>query len=180
VTLQLVPGSHRAELKLEGYDPVSLAGELARSERVEQVVQLQRRPPEVHSPVADSALQPAAAAAAAPSVEHKEASPPTAAIVATATLGAVGLITGTTLGIMALHARSDYDRHPTKAKADRGERLALFADVGFGVGAMALITTAVLVLTRDDGTTEAKPQAGLSLTPHISATGAAATAELRF
>ena len=56
--------------------------------------------------------------------------------------------------IEVLAERSDYDANPTDESADRGERLALFADVAFGVGAMALITGAVLYLTDDSGEPE--------------------------
>jgi hypothetical protein len=86
------------------------------------------------------------------------------------------------LGIMALSERSDYDKNPTEAGADRGERLALFADVGFGVGAMALVTTAVLLLTHDDvkSADEAPSTARLQLIPSVTARGASATAKVRF
>jgi hypothetical protein len=76
---------------------------------------------------------------------------PTAALWVTSIVGAAGLVTGTVLGFMVLAERSDYDAMPTAKTADRGERLALFADVSFGVGAMALITGAVLYLTDDSG-----------------------------
>jgi len=39
---------------------------------------------------------------------------------------------------------------PQKKTADRGERLALFADVAFGVGAAAIVTGVVLWLTQGD------------------------------
>lgn len=76
--------------------------------------------------------------------------PPTEALWITSIVGATGLITGTVLGFMALAERSDYDANPTADSADRGERLALFADVAFGVGAMGALTAIVLYVTSDD------------------------------
>jgi hypothetical protein len=91
------------------------------------------------------------------------------------------LIAGTALGILALNARSEYNAGPTSARADTGERLALFSDVGFGIGAMALVTTAVLLLTHDDSSSEAAPQtASLQIIPAVTPSGASATAKLRF
>jgi len=182
-TFALVAGTHRAELMLEGHVAAEVSRQLAPSERVDQVVQLMARPPEQPVPPPQEA---ATTAATSKPESASNGSSPTAAIITTAAIGAVGLIAGTTLGIMALNARSDYNRAPTESKADRGERLALFSDVGFGMGAMALITTGVLLLTRDDAAPapakdkEAARAARWSLTPQVSANGAAATAELRF
>jgi hypothetical protein len=103
-------------------------------------------------------------------------------------VGAAGLVTGTVLGFMVLAERSDFDASPSEASADRGERLALFADVAFGVGAMALITGAVLYLTDDSSepaereTTTARlrarapGQAQLRLRPREHAAASAAPA----
>ena len=63
--------------------------------------------------------------------------------------------------------------------ADDGERLALFADVGFGVGAIALITCAVLYMTDGDVESE-QASAGLYITPAVSATEAGVSARLSF
>ena len=73
------------------------------------------------------------------------------AIWITSIVGATGIVAGTVLGFMALSERSDYDANPTAESADRGERLALFADVAFGVGAMGALTALVLYVTSDDG-----------------------------
>jgi hypothetical protein len=91
-------------------------------------------------------------------------------------------VAGTVLGILALSERADYDKHPTEAGADRGERLALFADVGFGVGAMALVTTAVLLLTHDDvkEPEQDKQTSRFEVIPSVTARGASATAKVRF
>jgi tetratricopeptide (TPR) repeat protein len=110
---------------------------------------------------------------------------PTTALWITGIVGAAGLVTGTVLGFMVLAERSDYDAHPTKARADRGERLALFTDVAFGVGAMALVTTAVLYLTAGEPGAPTDPQqnadhARIQLMPVATAHGAGLTAGGRF
>jgi hypothetical protein len=107
---------------------------------------------------------------------------PRAAIIVTASLGAAGVVAGTVLGIFALKERGDFNANPSTAGADRGERLALFSDVGFGIGAMSLITTAVLLFTHDDSHPSDAPKEGarLELTPSFTARGASATAKVRF
>ncbi|HKU41039.1 MAG TPA: hypothetical protein VJR89_22910, partial [Polyangiales bacterium] len=123
----------------------------------------------------------APAAATAPPPEPSE--PPTAAIWITASLGAAGLITGSVLGVLALQAESDFNAKPSEELADKGERLALFADVGFGIGVMALATTAVLLFTHDapGASGELPPEAArLELIPRVAPTGASATARVRF
>jgi hypothetical protein len=74
---------------------------------------------------------------------------------------------------------------PTDARADRGERLALFSDVGFGVGAMSLITTAVLLFTHDpprpnNDSADHSDSARFELTPSFTARSASASAKVRF
>lgn len=91
-------------------------------------------------------------------------------------VGVLAVGTGTVLGVMALGDKNEFDKNPTKKTADRGERLALFADVAFGVGAAAIVTGVVLWLTQDSGNGEQKAasasifsqKASLSVTPVIS------------
>jgi hypothetical protein len=59
-------------------------------------------------------------------------------------IGAAGLVAGTVLGFLALGEQSDFDNMPSERTADRGERYALFADVGFGVAAVGFLTALVL------------------------------------
>jgi tetratricopeptide (TPR) repeat protein len=118
--------------------------------------------------------------------EPAKAGPPTTALWVTGGIGAAGLITGTVLGFLALKEHSDFESRPTTASADRGERLALFADVGFGVGAMAIVTAAVLYLTYDDAPADAEVDSGsaahrrLALVTAVSPSSVAAGARLRF
>lgn len=171
--MKLSPGSHQISAVMTGYESDAVAVQVSAGVNMEQTLAL-RAPP------------PPPPAAALPPPEQKpleKAQPPTAALVVTGSLGAAGLIAGTVLGILALSERSDYNKNPTEAGADRGERLALFADVGFGVGAMALVTTAVLLLTHDDvkAPEQATQQTSrLELIPSVTPRGASATAKVRF
>ena len=107
--------------------------------------------------------------------------PSTAALWITGVVGAAGLVGGTVLGFMALAESSDFDADPTAASADRGERLALFADVAFGVGAMALITGIVLYVTDGEPVGgESDQTAGLQLMPGVAPDGASLTTRLSF
>ena len=175
-------GDHTIVLSLSGYESVTetIAARIGARHELQVV------------------LHAAVVAAPPPAPEVVKVNPgsgkPTTALWITGILGATGLVTGTVLGFMVLAERSDYDAHPTKATADRGERLALFTDVAFGVGTMALITSAVLYLTADEASdsgtapalrggasTPPAPQAArLHLLPVATAHGAALTASGRF
>jgi tetratricopeptide (TPR) repeat protein len=177
VTLEVRPGNHRVSLVLTGYDTERLALTLAPSAREQRAAVLKASPALLASQAAAAAAPPSTDAAPAVPVES-----PRAAIVVTASLGAAGVVAGTVLGIFALKERGDFNANPSTAGADRGERLALFSDVGFGIGAMSLITTAVLLFTHDDSHPSDAPKEGarLELTPSFTARGASATAKVRF
>jgi tetratricopeptide (TPR) repeat protein len=183
--LDVSPGDHQLQAALPGYESKSLPIHVAAGARVEQALELHAPPP-----------PPSAAVAAPPVALETPAAPPpevpTTALWVTGSIGAAGLIAGTVLGFLALKEHSDYDSNPSEAAANRGERLALFADVGFGVGAMAVATAAVLYLTHDEVAASA-PEASarkrvapalaagqLQFVPRLSANSASATARIRF
>jgi hypothetical protein len=97
--------------------------------------------------------------------------------VATGVAGA-GLLTGAILGGMALKVKGDFDAKPSETTADKGERLALFADVGFGIAAAAGITAIVLFVTRDKD--EDKSQQTWSLKPNLAKSNLGLTGRLHF
>lgn len=182
--LELTPGKHTLKYALPGYATSSELLEVDPGARydLEIVLHPAPPPPEAPAPVAVTAPPPPAAEPISPAV-----------LWVTGGIGAAGIVTGTVLGVLALKAKSDYDGGPSESRADHGERLALFADVGFGVGIMALATTAVLLFTHDEpsatpadeapaATTSraAAPRASLEVTPQFSPTTAAATARVRF
>jgi tetratricopeptide (TPR) repeat protein len=170
--IQVPRGDHAVELALVGYQKAAVPVTARIGARHELHVSLQ---PVAPAPVAPEPL-------AATNVQDDPGSPTTALWI-TGVVGAAGLVTGTVLGFMVLAERSDFDAEPTTESADRGERLALFTDVAFGVGAMALLTGAVIYLTADEGgegaTTE-QDAARLQLTPLASPHGAGVMARTRF
>jgi hypothetical protein len=183
--LELTPGKHTLKYALPGYASSSELLEVDPGARYDLEIVLHPAPPPAEAP------PPVAAAVTAPPPAAEPISP--AALWITGGIGAAGIVTGTVLGFLALKAKSDFDSAPSESRADRGERLALFADVGFGVGIMALATTAVLLFTHDepsatpaaetpDATSarRAAPRASLEVTPQFSPTTASATARVRF
>lgn len=177
---EVAPGDHQLQATLPGYegDPISIHA--AAGSRLDQQLVLRVLPPPPAASAPAVALQPA---------RPLPVEAPAAALWVTGSLGAAGLIAGTVLGFLALKAHSDFDSKPTEAAADRGERLALFSDVGFGVGAMAAITAAVLYLTHDEVPAPAPAQArrrpptlasSVEFLPKLSASSASASARIRF
>jgi hypothetical protein len=171
VALEVRPGAHRVSLVLNGYETERLSLDLTPSGSEERAVTLKAMPA---PPLVETAPLPPLQPEPPPLLTPE---PPRAAIAVTASLGAAGVIAGTVLGIFALKERSDYNTNPTEAGADRGERLALFSDVGFGIGAMSLITTAVLLFTHDPPRAEER---AFELVPSFTARSAAASAKVRF
>ncbi|MDH3201235.1 MAG: PEGA domain-containing protein [Myxococcales bacterium] len=62
-------------------------------------------------------------------------------------VAAAALLTGTVLGFTAFKQEQDYRNDPTLEIADKGERLALFADVSFGIAALSAVTALTVFLT---------------------------------
>lgn len=115
---------------------------------------------------------------------------PSAGVWVTTAIAAVGLVSGTVFGFLALSAQSDFDAMPTADAADRGETFALIADLSFGVAIAAGVTAIVLyALDRSQPTeTEAAPEPSsrrdegprLTLAPWAAPTGGGAAARLEF
>jgi hypothetical protein len=57
---------------------------------------------------------------------------------------------GTVFGVMALNDKSNFDKNPTTSTADNGDTHALIADMSFGVALTFGVTSAVLLLTKDE------------------------------
>ena len=160
--LSLPRGAHTLELTLAGHTAINEPLTTKAGVRHELHAELQPLPP-----------PPAPVVAAPPPPPPEPSGPPTEALWITGIVGATGLITGTVLGFLALSERSDYDANPTAESADDGERLALFADVAFGVGAMGALTAVVLYVTGDDSPAPAEGESGAasaSIAPVIGPT----------
>lgn len=178
--ISISPGQHQVQLVLSGYESDSVPLQAAAGATLEHALTLRSTappPPPPPPPVAPPP-PPAAEPVKTPAAP---AEPPTAAIWVTGSLGVAGIIAGSVLGVLALQEHSEFNKKPSEASADRGERLALFADVGFGIGAMALVTTAVLLLTHDETPPKEQPAAArLQIIPAVSPAGASATAKVHF
>ena len=174
--LPLARGPHDVELSLDGHLPIAEKIDVRIGSRHELHVGLQPAPP------------PPPPVAAAPPPKPLPPPPPppedlTAALWITSIVGAAGLVTGTVLGLMVMSERTDFDENPTAKTADRGERMALFADVAFGVGAMALVTGAVLYLTKDEpapSSGSAAPESAFRVTPLATRDGGGLHAQVRY
>lgn len=98
------------------------------------------------------------------------------AVISTGSISAAALVTGTVLGFLAYQEQQDYRDNPTKETADKGERLALFADISFGLAALSAITSFTLFMTHKNRRKRERETARLQ----IETRGAGATATLRF
>jgi tetratricopeptide (TPR) repeat protein len=177
VQLELAPGEHTIDYSLAGHRSGSETLSVKAGEKRQLRVSLEALPA---APVVAEASVPVVEPqpASQPAQDAASSGPPTTAIWVTAGVGAAGLIAGSVFGLLAVGAHSDFDEKPSAAAADRGERYALFADVGFGVGIIALSTAAVLYFTADD---EGSPEtAKLEFAPEVTPTSLAARAQLSF
>ena len=98
------------------------------------------------------------------------------AVISTGSIAAASLVTGTVLGFLALQENRTYDSQPTQQSADRGERLALFADLSFGLAALSAITSFTLFMTHKNK----RKREGESARLQIETRGVGASATLRF
>jgi hypothetical protein len=181
--VEAAPGEHTIAASLAGYEPASQTVTVAFGARQELAI------PALTATPAPPPAEPVAAEpepAPAPPVEEEPASEgPGTAVWIAAGVGAAGLVSGTVLGFLALSEQSDFDVAPTEAIADRGERLALFADVGFGVAVAGLVTALVLQLASGDDEEEAADPAAattarLQVAPVVGANGGGVSAHLTF
>lgn len=171
VEISVPAGEHTVELTADGYDAATKTIMAGPGERAEVRLTLTALPPPTPAAEPDVSIS-------AADFGTGEGGSSSTAIWVTGTIGVLGLVAGGVLGMMSLSKQSDFDKQPSVETADDGERLALFADVGFGVGAIALITCAVLYMT--DGDVESEEEAALRISPTVSATEAGISAQFSF
>lgn len=182
--LEAAPGEHTLSLSLDGYEPGAQSVSVTFGARQELAVPaLTALPPPV-----EEITTPPEGTGEGEDDEEAEDSGPGAGVWVAAGIGAVGLIGGTVLGFLSLSEQSDFDASPTEASADRGERYALFADVGFGVAIAGFVTALVLNFAaggdddEEEGEREAPaaPSARLRVAPVFGPSGGGVTARLSF
>ena len=100
------------------------------------------------------------------------------AVIATGSISAAALVTGTVLGFLALRQEQYYRDNPSKETADKGDRFALFADLSFGIAALSAITSFTLFMTHKNKRKRERERETARL--HIETRGAGVTAALRF
>lgn len=98
------------------------------------------------------------------------------AVISTGAISAAALVSGTVLGVLALRKERDYRNDPSAKTADQGERLALFADLSFGLAALSAITSFTLFMTHRNKRKRERETARLQ----IETRGAGASATIRF
>jgi hypothetical protein len=99
------------------------------------------------------------------------------AVIATGSIAAAALVSGTVLGVLALKREEDYRNAPSQQTADQGERFALFADLSFGLAALSAISSFTLFMTHKN---KRKRDERDTARLEIRSRGAGATATLRF
>lgn len=98
------------------------------------------------------------------------------AVISTGAIAGAALVTGTVLGVVALRKEQDYQENPSQSLATQGNRIALFADLSFGIAALSAITSFTLFMTHRNKRKREKDTARFQ----IRTRGAGATATLRF
>jgi tetratricopeptide (TPR) repeat protein len=170
--LSLAAGSHSVAITHDGYVPAEQTVTLTPGSRdtlrimltAEQLPAVSEAPTPEPAPVASS---------------DRHGTP--AVWTAMAFTGA-GVVVGSVLGGLALKKKHEFDKAPTKQLADKGERLALFADVGFGIAIAGGVTALVLYLTSGKKAEPAadQPAQAWSVTPTLARGNYGLAGELQF
>ncbi len=144
MSAEVAPGEHALEIAFEGHAAVRETLVLAFGTKRALDVELEAEGAGV------AAAAPQVEPAQEPAIERDSSATP--AIWALAGVSAAALLTGTVFGFKALSEESDFVLEPTDARADRGERYSIVADLGFGVAAATAVTAFVLWLKADQET----------------------------
>lgn len=102
----------------------------------------------------------------------------TPAVWASMAVAGVTGITGTALGVVALKDADDYKKNPTRALSKKGDKLALFADVNFGIAVVAGVTALVLYLT--SGQSDQPTEQAFIIAPELSPSEVGLAGRMRF
>ena len=186
VTVSVLSGTHRLGLGLKGYDHYETDLAVTPGQKLDQNVELTKSPEPPPAPVVAPAPVPVKAATPPPAPPPKEPKNLLPAYI-TLGVGAVGAVVGTVFGVQALSAKSDFDKKPTNDNADRAERDALIADMGFAVALTLGITGVVLLVSDDSSEVTAREEharrparARLDIAPVVTRSTQGAAARLTF
>lgn len=183
-TFIVAPGHHVLAGVAEGYDPAKIEFDSNYAESRDITLTFKEAAGAVAvAPPPPGPVQPAAPPPPPPA--------PRSPIPAYVTLGlaGAGVIVGTTFGILALSAKSTFNKTPTTAQADTVDRDALVSDMSFAVALTFGVTGAVLLLSSNDTAEKAaKAKANKSnallkrgfIVPYAGPTGGGAVGTIQF
>lgn len=109
-------------------------------------------------------------------IEDREDRSVRRAVLATGTIAAATLTTGTLLRIFSNREEERFYDDPTGRTADKADRLATFSNLSFGLAALSAITSFTLFITHKNQRSRERRSARL----RVDARGAGASATLRF
>ncbi|MBO6934034.1 MAG: PEGA domain-containing protein [Deltaproteobacteria bacterium] len=181
--IEVESGTHVVALTLEGREPAEQRVEAGFATRPEVALELAEIVAPEPTLEGDGEGLPEAGVDELDDVDEDDDGPGTA-VWALSAVAAAGLVGGTVLGFLALTEESEFDDTPTESGADKGERYALFADVAFGLAAVAGISAIVIFLTADDDDDDEEEESEDGATavfyPVASPTGAGLVGEVTF
>lgn len=156
--LELPVGSHKLTLTEPGHFAEDKTVDVSFASTQTVAVELAAEPPPPPPPAPAVVAVTPPPAATVPPPPPPPASPLPAYITGGIAIAAIGV--GTGFGIAALNDKSNFDKNPTSSTADDGDTHALIADMAFGIAITFGVTSAVLLLTKDEaaaGATSSAP-----------------------
>jgi len=156
--IDLPSGSHKLTVSAQGHIAQDKAVDVSYASTQTVAVELAAEPPPPAPP------PPPVVAATPPPPAPVPPPPPASPLPAyiTGGIAVAAVAVGTGFGIAALNDKSDFDKHPTSSTADDGDTHALISDMAFGIAITFGVTSAVLLLTKDEAvatTTSSAPSA---------------------
>jgi len=177
--LEVAAGEHRIGLRLDGHSDESRSLDAGPGAHEEVAVELT----EVAAEPALGDGEPIPETVPEDHASQDDAEDVNTGVWVTAGVSAGALLMGTVIGFLALSEESDFNDAPTADSADRGEKLALFADVAFGVAAAAALTGIILHFTQaddDDDEDNDETATRVDVAPAVGPHGAGLSAQVRF
>ncbi len=180
--VEMAPGEHAVELRLNGYSSASQTFTAQAATRVRLELSLT---PGEGDPLGANGGDGQGASGGDDGGDGGNSGDPSVGVWVTAGIAAAALVSGTVFGFLALSEQSNFDSTPNHEIADRGEVFALVADISFGVAAALAITSIVLYIVESGDSGESDSASNdegprLTVAPFASPQGGGAAAQLRF
>jgi Tfp pilus assembly protein PilF len=165
-------GKHKISLSAPGYTSLEESVDVAIGSRQRLSLTLAAEPV---APVEEPIAAPSPVEEPSDSRGRRHGTP---AVWASMAVAGVTGITGTALGVVALKDSKDYKKEPTRALSKKGDKLALFADVNFGIAIVAGVTALVLYLT--SGQSDQPTDQAWMIAPEVSPSEVGLAGRMRF